>query len=98
MGQGEEWAHVQGRKEQAGLGCAAGGLELCGWSLAGPEGEGSHPLQEDEKLEIQPGAHSFAYTVNFFHLSSSQKFRGHLTCHVFGETFLGIQESLLHPL
>ena len=46
---------MQGRKEQAGLGCAAGGLELCGWSLAGPEGEGSHPLQEDEKLEIQPG-------------------------------------------
>lgn len=55
MGQGEGWAHVQGRKEQAGLGCAAGGLELCGWSLAGPEGEGSHPLQEDVKLEIQPG-------------------------------------------
>ena len=26
--------------EQAGLGCAAGGLELCGWSLAGPEGGG----------------------------------------------------------
>lgn len=50
-------------RSRAGLGCAAGGLELCGWSLAGPEGEGSHPLQEDEKLEIQPGV-SFMITFS----------------------------------
>lgn len=51
--------------EQAGLGCAAGGLELCGWSLAGPEGGGSHALQEDEKLEIQPGV-SLMLISHFF--------------------------------